>query len=316
MKKIVCVYGVFVLLFFNVVFVHANTEKIPMNDTYVSGVITALSNEKTSGEENEVKRYSFQLEQPGKIDLHFISHINNMHIQIKDSDENIIEDDYITKEDSPKDYPLTLDQGTYTLHIIKIAPLGLFGAQVSEDNVGEYKFKMKYSPVLTEENENIKEIDSIALGKKYKGFFESKNDNDIAEQECQLQISKNGKYKFNLSSDMNVDYVIKDKDENVIGEGESGPDDESTEEYELSKGTYDVVFSSEDAGSHQVIVSADEVKENNEENEGEESEENKKETKSEKSFFKTLLSPSTFIGALIVTVVGGVIILIIEKFIK
>lgn len=256
MKRIFPFCSLLILIFVNVLYVHAENFEIPLDDSYVEGVIAPLETEKMSAEENEIKVYSFQLEEPGKIDLHFISHVNNMRFQIKDIDENVIEDDYIRSEYSPKDYKLTLDAGTYTLHIIKIAPTGLMGVQVSDDNIGDYKFKMKYSSILNQE----KNADGqISYGKTYEGFFQSRNNSDTVEKNLGLRVTQNGTYMFQISSDMTLDYLIRDADENVIGKGTSYADGNSTQEFALTSGVFDIVCSTSEAGSYQIHVEPKEI---------------------------------------------------------
>lgn len=258
MRRIVLFCSLVILMFVNVLYAHAETFEIPLDDSYVEGVIVPLATEKISAEENEVQVYSFHLEEPGNIDLHFISHVNNMRFQIKDIDENVIEDDHIRSEYSPKDYKLTLDVGTYTLHIIKIAPTGLMGVRVSDDNIGDYKFKMKYSSILNDKQEN--NVDGqISYGKTYEGFFQSRNNSDTVEKSLGLQVTQNGTYMFQISSDMTLNYLIRDADENVIGRGTSYADGNSTQEFALTSGVFDIVCSTSEAGSYQVHVEPKEI---------------------------------------------------------
>lgn len=258
MKKMILFCSLFVLLLAIVSFIRAEAFEIPLDDTYVEGVITPLETEKISAEENEIQVYSFQLEEPGKIALHFISHVNSMRFQIKDIDENVIEDDYIRSEYSPKDYELILNTGTYTLHIIKIAPTGLMGVQVSEDNVGSYKFKMKYSPILSDKQKNDIDAQS-SYGEIYEDFFQSRNNSNAVEKSLKLKLEKNGTYVFQMSSDMTLNYLIKDVDENIIGRGTSYPGVNSRQEFALTSGSYNIVCSTSEAGSYQINIEPKEI---------------------------------------------------------
>lgn len=319
MRRIVLFCSLVILMFVNVLYAHAETFEIPLDDSYVEGVIVPLATEKMSAEENEVQVYSFHLEEPGNIDLHFISHVNNMRFQIKDIDENVIEDDYIRSEYSPKDYKITLDVGTYTLHIIKIAPTGLMGVRVSEDNVGDYKFKMKYSPVIDLNNESHVE-GRISLGQTYGGFFQSRNDNNTVEKMHELNIPEDGTYILTISSDMALNYSIKDIDENVIGSGSSYVDANSNQEVVLLSGIYNIVCNTSQAGSYQILVQAKDSGVSNEEDspvsqEEQELEENgkDKEDREKSSILEMIFSPATFFGAILVGVISGVIVALITK---
>lgn len=325
MKRIVLLGSLFILLFVNVLYVRAETMEIPLDDSYVEGVITPLETEKMSAEENEIQVYSFQLEEPGKIVLHFISHVNSMRFQIKDIDENVIEDDYIRSEYSPKDYELTLNTGTYTLHIIKIAPTGLMGVQVSEDNVGDYKFKMNYSPILNDKQKN-KADRQISYGETHEGFFQSRNNSDTVEKSLELIIDKNGTYVFQISSDMNLDYLIRDIDENIIGRGTSYADGNSKQEFELTSGSYTFVCSTSEAGSYQINIELKKIEVDNEEiaaqqeDAGEVSERDGEKNGIIEKIGSILMNntfPSTVVGVIllgiIVAVVGGLILYLITK---
>lgn len=326
MKRIVPFCSWLILIFVNVLYVHAENFEIPLEDSYVEGVIAPLETEKMSAEENEIQVYSFQLEEPGKIDLHFISHVNNMRFQIKDIDENVIEDDYIRSEYSPKDYKLTLDAGTYTLHIIKIAPTGLMGVQVSDDNIGDYKFKMKYSSILNDKQENNAD-GQISYGKTYEGFFQSRNNSDTVEKNLELQVTQNGTYMFQISSDMTLDYLIRDADENVIGRGTSYADGNSTQEFALTSGVFDIVCSTSEAGSYQIHVELKEIEESDEGDEASPQKDTGKDSESDDeksniiekigSVITNDVFPSTVGGqiaiGIIVTVVGGLIVYLFTK---
>lgn len=326
MKRIVPFCSLLILIFINVLYVHAENFEIPLDDSYVEGVIAPLETEKISAEENEIQIYSFQLEEPGKIELHFISHVNNMRFQIKDIDENVIEDDYIRSEYSPKDYTLTLDAGTYTLHIIKIAPTGLLGVQVSDDNIGDYKFKMKYSSILNNKQENNAD-GQISNGNTYEGFFQSRNNPNTAEKNIELQVNQNGTYMFQISSDMTLDYLIRDTDENVIGRGTSYADANSTQEIALTSGVFYIVCSTNEAGSYQIHIEPKETKGGDERDEISSQEDTGRDSESDDeknniiakigSVITNDVFPSTVGGqiaiGIIVTVVGGFILYLFTK---
>lgn len=320
MKRIVLLCSLLILLCVNVLYVRAETIEIPLDDSYVEGVITPLETEKMSAEENEIQVYSFRLEEPGKIVLHFISHVNSMRFQIKDIDENVIEDDYIRSEYSPKDYELTLNTGTYTLHIIKIAPTGLMGVQVSEDNIGDYKFKMKYSPILNDKQKNNAD-GQISYGETYQGFFQSRNNSDTVEKSLEVVLTQNGTYVFQISSDMTLDYLIRDADENIIGRGTSYADGNSKQEFDLTSGSYNVVCSTSEAGSYQINIEPKEIEVVNEEDAAQQEGTGKDSDKDgekngiiEKigSIIMNNTFPSTVVGAIligiIVSVLGGLIL--------
>lgn len=264
MKKIILFYSLLILLLINVLCVRAETIEIPLDDSYVEGVITPLEIEKMSAEENEIQVYSFQLEKPGMINFHLISHVNIMRFQIKDIDENVIEDDYIRSEYSPQDYELILNRGVYTLHIIKIAPTGLMGVKISEDNIGNYKFKMKYSPIFTDEQKDNAD-GQIFCGETYEGFFQSRNNSNMVEKSLELILEKKGTYVFQVSSDMALDYFIRDNDENIIGRGTSNADNNSKQEISLESGSYNVLCSTNEAGSYKIDIELEKIEVDNEE---------------------------------------------------
>lgn len=147
MKRIVLFCSLAILMFVSVLYAHAETFEIPLDDSYVEGVIVPLATEKMSAEENEVQVYSFHLEEPGNIDLHFISHVNNMRFQ----------------------------------------------------------------------------------------------------------------YMFQISSDMTLNYLIRDADENVIGRGTSYADGNSKQEFALTSGVFDIVCSTSEAGNYQIHVEPKEI---------------------------------------------------------
>lgn len=317
MKRIVLFCSLVSIILFNRLRVCAETLEISLDDSYVEGVITPLETERMSGEENEIQVYSFYIENPGKINLHFISHVNNMRFQIKDIDENIIEDDYIRSDNSPQDYMLTLDVGTYTLHIIKIAPTGLMGVQVSDDNVGDYKFKIEYFSIINDKNENNAD-GTVILGRNYEGFFQSRNNSDTVQKNHKFSVSENGTYAFTISSDMTLNYLIKDIDENVIGEGSSYNDSDSRQELALSSGTYDIICNTSEAGSYQIFIEEKVIESSNEKysvfsQEEQKIEEDEKNNTEKSGVIEKILSPSTFIGAIVVGVISGVIVAFLTK---
>ena len=67
MKRIFLFCSLITLIFANRLCVYAEILEIPLDGSYVEGVITPLETEKMSGEENEIQVYSFCLEEPGKI---------------------------------------------------------------------------------------------------------------------------------------------------------------------------------------------------------------------------------------------------------
>ena len=177
---------------------------------------------------------------------------------------------------------------------------------------------MKYSPIIKEKNENNAN-GKIILGQTYEGFFQSKNNNDAVQKNHELSVSENGTYTFAISSDMTLDYSIKDIDENVIGEGCLYADSNSKLEFVLTVGTYDIVCKTSEAGSYQLLVGEKEVEANKEEDnvisqdEQNVKEEDKVNNIDRSNIAEKIFSPSTFIGAILVTVIGGVIVSLITK---
>lgn len=297
-RQIILMIGMIFCLLFDVMIGQAEEENIPIDGTYVEGIITSLESETMSAEENEVYRYSFQLEEPGQIDLHFITRVNRMRFQIRDQDENIILDDYIEKEENPKDYSLVLSEGKYTIHIIKIAPTGGFGIQVSEDNVGEYKFKIEYEPFSSEKgDEGI-----VSVNKNYESFFESKNNNDTVEKVHQLEVAEEGEYIFGVTSEMNMNFSFRDEEENIVVDGNSLGADMFKQEVRLLEGTYHIICDSSESGKYQLLVEKKKDK-------VEEKKEDEAVAEEKESWIDKIFSPSTFVGAILV----GVIVAFIAK---
>lgn len=293
MKKLVTLFCIMLLLFMNVIMIHAKDSEIPLDDSYVEGVITTWKNEETAWKENEIKKYSFQLEKPGKIDLHFISHIDKVRFQIKDIDENIIKDDEILRDESPQDYSIILDKGIYTFHIIKLP--------YADENVGTYKFKINYTDILTEGQSYIGDSDTISAGKMYKGFFQSKNDGNSIENTSTLNIKTEGKYQFTFLSDMNMSYSIRDIDENEIDSGDIYANDKIEKELELNKGTYYLIRKTSESGEYQINIEGKEIKTEKAKDSTSNTTESEKTT-----IFDRWLSPNHFLGY----VIGGVLITI------
>lgn len=324
MKKILCFCGILFLAFIDVFSVRAKMRQIPLDDSYVEGTIVALESESQSAEENEIERYSFQVDKPSTIELHFITHINNMRFQIKDIDENIIIDEYIRSEYSPYDYSMTLEAGVYTLHIIKIAPTGMLGVVLSDDNVGDYKFKMKSDYILKDETSgNMDRSDYVELGKTYIGYFASRNNSDYIDNEHKLRIGEQGEYTLSLKSDVRLSYSVRDKDENEVQSEYVYSDEIHTEELVLDSGEYTIIVSSDEVGKYEIDINPNELEINEGENEVEnEIKEKHKESEINKtndgktlktSFLKKFFSPGTFSGAILVAVIAGVLVAIILK---
>lgn len=307
MKKIITMFCIGVLLLFNIEVINAKDAEIPLDNSYIEDVITTWKNEETSREENEIKKYSFQLEEPGKIDLHFISHIDKVRFQIKDIDENVIKDEYIYRSESPQDYSLVLDKGIYTLHIIKIP--------YADENVGTYKFKMNYTDILAEGQSYIGDLDTISAGKTYKGFFQSKDDDDSIENTSTLNIDAEGKYLFTFLSDMNMSYSIRDIDENEIDSGDIYANEKAESELELKKGTYYLIRKTSDSGEYQINIEGKDIIQDEEKDKDKEKSDNKDNTTEEgkKTILDKFISPSTAVGALVITILGGLVVAYFTK---
>ncbi len=114
----------------------APTTVVYPNGKYNNGVISYL------GEDEENKtvyhKYKIYLSEPTTLELHFISHVNNiMEIKMIDSDENVIRpfERRIRNDEEPFTESVTLDRGEYMFIVYKLSSSGRY------TNTGKYRFK-------------------------------------------------------------------------------------------------------------------------------------------------------------------------------
>ena len=253
MKYFVVILELTLLTLFNVSNIHADTIELPVDDSYVEGVIAPLETEHQSEEENEIQVYTFILERPEKVSLHFISHIKRMRIQIRDFDEYKIIDEILRADESPYDYNLVLEKGQYTLYIIKIAPMGAFGLALEEDNIGDYKLKINTSS-LRFGTSNDDGDEQITVGNKYGDYFTSRDGTDTISKTIKMKKLKNGTYTFHFISDMAIEFEIININGDRVYNARLETDYNKTEEVYFDSGMYDIVCKTKEAGSFQIAI--------------------------------------------------------------
>lgn len=302
------------ILLFEAVSVYAYDGEIPLDNSYVEGVITL--SELNGLEPNDTLRvYSFQLGEPGNIELHLITHAESMGMEIRDVDENIIEAGWIYSSSSPYDYKYILEQGQYTLQLLK---------GYDERCVGDYKFKIKFDPINT--GMKMEDFQDISLYEVYTDYFTSKKDSSTVDKKYNFKITENGEYFLNVDSKINLSCTIRDSDENVLVEDYVYVDDKYNHSLTLPEGNYTLAVASSESGEFTFDISGSgkESKEVNSNDPSPESEsdsedaekENSEQPEKEESFFDKHFSPSTFRGAILITVVGGVIVGLILHYLK
>ncbi len=256
---------------------------------YIDGVI--YSNSIEGWDWTEIQTYKFSTVEPGDIDIHFITHTeNDIKIQVKDSDENVLKDDTVWRGSSPIDFHLSRPAGDYYIYI-------LINSNTTE---GDYRFKIDFAPHPISSS-------NITLGNEYKGLFESKAKSDQEIQQSGLYLEKKGEYVISLKSDMYIECNFKNEDEETLQTIRSYSDDPVKETIELPDGNIIVEFCSYgDPGFYNLTITPKDqpqIGDQNHESGNEETQDNENE-KGIISMLNKLLSPSTFFGY----VVGGIIV--------
>ena len=295
MKKVILSIGVLlfiIILFPQSVFASSSIIDVNCDGNYIEGEVYTTSENIWQWTEYQIYKYSLQ--EPGKVNIHFISHTNNaLAVQVKDSDEYILADQIVQKSNSPVDFPLYQREGEYYIYVLI----------EHSSTSGDYKFKIDFTPKTTSS-------DIIMIGETYKGLFASTTQSNEESQQVELSLEKEGEYIISLKSDMDLECNIKTQDEDIIQTFYSFEDGPFMDTIELPAGRKIVEFNSYGTpGTYEFKITT----ESQQEKEKAEDEDTNSQDNAVTKWKDRFLSPSKFSGALIVTVLGGVIVAIITR---
>ena len=112
-------------------------ETVPTDGTYIEGTITPVAESSFSGD-SPAGFYPFTLSDAGLVQMHFITHANQvLRIKVIDADENQLLDAWLDSMASPGDYSFYLDPGSYSVCVyVSYA-----------DTSGDYRFSLKETPL-------------------------------------------------------------------------------------------------------------------------------------------------------------------------
>ena len=112
-------------------------EAVPTDGTYIEGTITPVEENSFSGE-SPAGLYPFTLSDAGLVQMHFITHTNQvLRIKVIDADENQLLDAWLDSMASPGDYSFYLDPGSYSVCVYSSYA----------DTSGDYRFFLKETPL-------------------------------------------------------------------------------------------------------------------------------------------------------------------------
>ena len=252
MKKLTVILLIYCCISQLTCFASAANDVIPLDGTYVKGVITTLETERISQETNTVRTLAFTLDKPGKIDLHFISHVPYMHFKLMNEDEVKILGERMWEHYSPYSYSTVLEPGTYLFDIIKEAPRGMMGTTLSDDNVGEYRFKINYTPFNTSQPTiNNTDHSYFEIGNEIKSYFSATN---RETQIYQFNITSDGMYDLSIHSDIQLSYELRDSDENEIFSINIEPNTFNIDQFNFSTGAYLLKMDSFELGEYHFSI--------------------------------------------------------------
>lgn len=194
-------------------------EIVPTDGTYIEGTITPVEESSFSGE-GLAGLYPFTLSRAGLVQMHFITHTNQvLRIKVIDADENQLLDAWLDSMASPGDYSFYLDPGSYSVCVyVSYA-----------DTSGDYSFFLKETP-LSMPPENI------VCDQSYKGFFHSNSDDTIHEQHTFRLTASAPVSSIECSSTVGLELTIRDLNENILYSMIT--DNGRQEELQLSPGEY------------------------------------------------------------------------------
>ena len=176
-----------------------NRETVPTDGTYIEGTITPFE-EGSLSEERLAGLYPFTLSGAGLVQMHFITHTNQiLRIRVVDADENLLLDAWLDTMASPEDYSFYLDPGSYSVCVYTSYA----------DTSGDYRFFLKETPLhMPPEN--------IVCDQSYEGFFHSRSDDTIHEQHTFRLTASAPISSVECSSDTGLELTVRDSNENVL----------------------------------------------------------------------------------------------------
>lgn len=280
-----------IVLFTNKVHGSDSVLDVSCDGKYIEGSI--YTSGKTDWDEKVDQIYRYHLSEPGKVNIHVISHIKEIiTVKVKDSDENILQKETFTESSSPIDMQLTQREGDYDIYISHFY-----------DTSGDYRFKIDYTPIKVSS-------DTITVGKTYNGYFPNLENSYDASQTEELWLEAGGEYDVILKTDTNVECKFKNEDEDTLQTIYANGDEPFKEKVELPKGKIIVEFSG-NPGTFELTVDC-EGKTVEEQTDVKKSDSNDNQSKDKVSFIDKLLSPSSFIGGVVIgvlaCVIGGIIL--------
>ena len=174
-------------------------EAVPTDGTYIEGTITPVEENSFSGE-SPAGLYPFTLSDAGLVQMHFITHANQvLRIKVIDADENQLLDAWLDSMASPGDYSFYLDPGSYSVCVYSSYA----------DTSGDYRFFLKETSLhMPPEN--------IVCDQSYEGFFHSSSDDTIHEQHSFRLTASAPISSIECSSTAGLELTIRDLNENVL----------------------------------------------------------------------------------------------------
>ena len=174
-------------------------EAVPTDGTYIEGTITSVEENSFSGE-SPAGLYPFTLSDAGLVQMHFITHTNQvLRIKVIDADENQLLDAWLDSMASPGDYSFYLDPGSYSVCVYSSYA----------DTSGDYRFFLKETSLhMPPEN--------IVCDQSYEGFFHSSSDDTIHEQHTFRLTASAPISSIECSSTAGLELTIRDLNENVL----------------------------------------------------------------------------------------------------
>ena len=108
-------------------------DPVPTDGTYIEGGITPVDESSFSGE-MLAGVYPFTLSAAGLVEMHFITHTSqNLRVKVMDADENLLCDDWVSTMSGPQDRSFYLDPGSYSVCVYVLYA----------DTSGDYRFFLK-----------------------------------------------------------------------------------------------------------------------------------------------------------------------------
>ena len=174
-------------------------DSVPTDGTYIEGTITPVEESAFSGEQL-TGLYPFTLSNAGLIQMHFITNTNQvLRVKVKDADDNLLSDDWMNTMSSPEDRSFYLDPGSYSVCVY----------ESYADTSGDYRFFLKETS-LSMPPENI------VCDQSYEGFFHSSSGDTIQEKHTFKLTASAPISSIECSSTVGLELTIRDNNENIL----------------------------------------------------------------------------------------------------